>query len=97
MKGAVKCETWWKFVVVNRSDVDGLCHLMERFALPRDRILLMLEGGFQERYVSFFGATYPVRSAGLCDAGRDGAAECRHADRGDHAADRFHELPGAVI
>ncbi len=37
-------ETWWKFVVVNRSDVDEVCHLMERFALPRDRILLMPEG-----------------------------------------------------
>jgi len=37
-------ETWWKFVVVNRSDVYEVCHLMERFALPRDRILLMPEG-----------------------------------------------------
>ena len=37
-------ETWWKFVVVSRSDVDEVSHLMEQFALPRDRILLMPEG-----------------------------------------------------
>ena len=37
-------ETWWKFVVVNRSDVGEVSHLMERFALPRGRILLMPEG-----------------------------------------------------
>jgi len=37
-------ETWWKFVVVSRSDVGEVSHLMERFALPRDRILLMPEG-----------------------------------------------------
>jgi len=37
-------ETWWKFVVVNRSDVGEVIHLLEQFALPRDRILLMREG-----------------------------------------------------
>ena len=37
-------ETWWKFVVVNRSDVGEVIHLLEQFALPRDRILLMSEG-----------------------------------------------------
>ena len=31
-------------MVVNRSDVGEVSHLMERFALPRDRILLMPEG-----------------------------------------------------
>ena len=37
-------EAWWKFVVVNRSDIGEVSLLMERFALPRDRILLMPEG-----------------------------------------------------
>lgn len=37
-------EAWWKFVVVNRGDVAEVLQLMERFALPPDRILLMPEG-----------------------------------------------------
>jgi len=35
---------WWKFVVTDQSDVTEVLQLMERFALPRDRILLMPEG-----------------------------------------------------
>jgi len=35
---------WWKFVVADRGDVTEVLQLMERFALPRDRILLMPEG-----------------------------------------------------
>jgi len=37
-------DAWWKFVVANRGDVAEVLQLMERFALPRDRILLMPEG-----------------------------------------------------
>jgi 7-carboxy-7-deazaguanine synthase len=36
--------TWWKFVVVERRDVGDVLRLAERFALPRERILLMPEG-----------------------------------------------------
>ena len=39
---------WWKFVVGDRGDVAEVLQLMERFALPRDRILLMPEGIRQE-------------------------------------------------
>lgn len=35
---------WWKFVVVDRRDVAEALVLAERFALPRERILLMPEG-----------------------------------------------------
>jgi organic radical activating enzyme len=35
---------WWKFVVADQGDVAEVLQLMERFALPRDRILLMPEG-----------------------------------------------------
>jgi len=35
---------WWKFVATNQSDVAEVMQLMERFALSRDRILLMPEG-----------------------------------------------------
>ena len=35
---------WWKFVVTGQSDVAEVLQLMERSALPRDRILLMPEG-----------------------------------------------------
>ncbi len=35
---------WWKFVVTDQSDVTEVLQLMERFALPRDRVLLMPEG-----------------------------------------------------
>lgn len=37
-------EAWWKFVVADRGDVAEVLQLMERFALPRERILLMPEG-----------------------------------------------------
>jgi len=35
---------WWKFVVADQGDIAEVLRLMERFALPRDRILLMPEG-----------------------------------------------------
>jgi len=35
---------WWKFVVVDERDVAEVLRLGERFALPRERILLMPEG-----------------------------------------------------
>lgn len=35
---------WWKFVVVTPADVQEVLRLAERFALPRERILLMPEG-----------------------------------------------------
>ena len=35
---------WWKFVVAEQGDVVEVLRLIERFALPRDRILLMPEG-----------------------------------------------------
>ncbi|MFQ5520680.1 MAG: 7-carboxy-7-deazaguanine synthase QueE [Candidatus Methylomirabilia bacterium] len=35
---------WWKFVVVDREDLAEVLTLAERFALPRERILLMPEG-----------------------------------------------------
>ncbi len=37
-------EAWWKFVVADRGDVAEVLQLMERFGLPRERILLMPEG-----------------------------------------------------
>ncbi len=36
-------DTWWKFVVVDEGDVAELLYLAERFALPRERILLQPE------------------------------------------------------
>jgi 7-carboxy-7-deazaguanine synthase len=35
---------WWKFVVVDASDVAEVIGLAERFVLPQERILLMPEG-----------------------------------------------------
>ena len=35
---------WWKFVVADQADIAEVLQIMERFALPRDRILLMPEG-----------------------------------------------------
>lgn len=35
---------WWKFVVAEQADIAEVLQIMERFALPRDRILLMPEG-----------------------------------------------------
>ncbi len=40
----LRLETWWKFVVVDQADVAEVLRLAERFALPRERILLMPEG-----------------------------------------------------
>lgn len=39
---------WWKFVVTTSADVAEVLRLAERFALPRERILLMPEGVRQE-------------------------------------------------
>ena len=40
----LKLGAWWKFVVVDAADVPEVLRLAERFALPRERILLMPEG-----------------------------------------------------
>jgi len=37
-------DAWWKFVVLDERDLAELLALAERFALPRERILLMPEG-----------------------------------------------------
>ena len=42
---------WWKFVMTERSDVTEVLQLMERFALARDRILLMPEGIRREEFL----------------------------------------------
>jgi organic radical activating enzyme len=51
---------WWKFVVVNEADVTEVLKLAERFALPRERILLMPEGVRSEEILE--------RSAWVVDA-----------------------------
>ncbi|MFQ5828698.1 MAG: 7-carboxy-7-deazaguanine synthase QueE [Candidatus Methylomirabilia bacterium] len=43
-----KLGAWWKFVVVDASDVAEVLRLAERFALRREHILLMPEGMRQE-------------------------------------------------
>lgn len=42
---------WWKFVVANPRDVSEVLQLSERFALSRDRILLMPEGIRREEII----------------------------------------------
>ena len=42
---------WWKLVVADQGDVAEVLQLMERFALPRDRILLMPEGIRREEFL----------------------------------------------
>ena len=44
IRGFLSRGAWWKFVVAARGDVAEVLQLMERFAVPRDRILLMPEG-----------------------------------------------------
>ncbi len=44
IRGFLGRNAWWKFVVVEPGDVAEVLRLMERFVLPRDRILLMPEG-----------------------------------------------------
>lgn len=44
IRGFLGRSAWWKFVVVDQGDVAEVLRLMERFVLPRDRILLMPEG-----------------------------------------------------
>lgn len=39
---------WWKFVVADQADLAEVLRLAERFALPRERILLMPEGARRE-------------------------------------------------
>jgi 7-carboxy-7-deazaguanine synthase len=36
-------DAWWKFVVADEADVAEACGLAERFALPRERVLLQPE------------------------------------------------------
>ena len=36
-------DAWWKFVLSEEAEVDEVLHLAERFALPRERILLQPE------------------------------------------------------
>ncbi len=43
---------WWKFVVSDEADVSEVLKLAERFALPRERILLMPEGIRQEELLT---------------------------------------------
>ena len=40
----IRRDAWWKFVVVDISDVAEVIGLAERFPLPKKRILLMPEG-----------------------------------------------------
>ncbi len=40
----LRLRAWWKFVVVDAGDVAEVLRLAERFALPREKILLMPEG-----------------------------------------------------
>lgn len=44
IRAFLSLEAWWKFVVVDQQDVAEVLRLAERFALPRERILLMPEG-----------------------------------------------------
>jgi 7-carboxy-7-deazaguanine synthase len=43
IRGFLSCAAWWKFVVADDADVSEVLRLAERFALPRDRILLQPE------------------------------------------------------
>ncbi len=45
-------ETWWKFVVTDDGDVGEVLRLAERFALPRERILLQPEAIRREDLVA---------------------------------------------
>ena len=44
-------EAWWKFVVADEGDVSEVLGLVERFALPRGRILLQPEATRREELV----------------------------------------------
>ncbi len=48
IRAFVALGAWWKFVVVGPEDVGEVLRLAERFALPRERILLMPEGARRE-------------------------------------------------
>ena len=39
----LECRAWWKFVVAGEEDLAEALRLAERFALPRERILLQPE------------------------------------------------------
>lgn len=43
-----RLDAWWKFVVRDERDLDAALRLTERFALPRERILLQPEGARRE-------------------------------------------------
>ena len=45
-------DAWWKFVVVDEADVAEVLRLGERFALPRDRVLLQPEALRREDLVT---------------------------------------------
>ena len=45
-------EAWWKFVMAEPDDVDEVLGLIERFALPRERVLLMPEGVRREEILA---------------------------------------------
>ena len=44
IRAFLRLGAWWKFVVVDTRDVAEVLRLAERFAIPRERILLMPEG-----------------------------------------------------
>lgn len=44
IRAFLRLGAWWKFVVVDRADVAEVLRLAERFAISRERILLMPEG-----------------------------------------------------
>lgn len=44
IRGFLALGAWWKFVVLDAADVAEILRLAERFAIPRERILLMPEG-----------------------------------------------------
>ena len=43
IRGFLSREAWWKFVVTDEGEVTEVLRLAERFALPRERILLQPE------------------------------------------------------
>jgi 7-carboxy-7-deazaguanine synthase len=49
IRGFLGRSAWWKFVVADPGDVAEVLQLVERWTLPRDRILLMPEGFRREQ------------------------------------------------
>jgi len=52
IRGFLERDAWWKFVVVDEADVAEVLRLGERFALPRDRVLLQPEARRREDLVT---------------------------------------------